>query len=91
MKTKETVQRTWITEFVNPIAVSGSFSNETRAELKVEIAKEVDWVVQAPNYVEMIPLRVDKIDSLLAAHDNDISGFDPFYAYRKLFFEWVQA
>jgi len=90
-KDKVFIQRYWKTEFFEPIAVSGSIDDSTQVSIKTELAKEVEWVVRSPDFETNAILRIDKIDALLAANEDDITEFDQYSQYRRLFFEWILA
>jgi len=100
MKDKFTIQRTWKTDWFDPIAVSGipslgvsgDLDIPTQAAVRTEIAKEVGWVVRVPDIHPNITIRLNKMDTLLSVSaTGDISNFDPFWPYRKSFFEWTQV
>jgi len=90
-KDKVFIQRFWIPEFFQPLAVSGSLDATTQANIKVEIYKEVEWVLRNPNFEDDTVIRLDKIQDLLTANEDDITVFDQYYVYRRLFFEWILA
>ena len=81
------IQRNWENSWLIP-ATSG-VSDEERANIKLEIAREVEWMTRVPDLDAQLAARIDKVDTLLAAHDNDISAFDTFWSYRKSFWQFV--
>lgn len=100
MKDKVTIQRTWIFDWLDTVSVcgvpslgvSGGLTDDERANVRYEMAKEIDWAIHSPDdrlYGD-IALRSNKIDALIAAsEEGDISNFDPFYPYRKDLFDWM--
>jgi hypothetical protein len=83
------VQRNWREAFFQPIAVSGGLDDLTQANIRYELGKEVEWLIRIPDPNEGLNLRLAKIETLLLAHEGNISSFDSYYEYRKLFYEWV--
>lgn len=92
MKNKVEIQRTWESDWFNPLAESESLSFESATQIKVELRKEVFWLVTLPADVDMgeaLSIRSGKIQAIMDANDGSASSFDVFYVYRKAFFEWV--
>lgn len=83
------VQRNWKDDFFAPIAVSGDLDNETQGQIRYELGKEVEWLIRVPNPEAYINLRLAKIAMLIDS--GNISSFDPYFNYRKMFLEYVLA
>jgi hypothetical protein len=92
MKSKEEIQRTWDTAWFTPLAESELLTFEQQVPIKVELRKEVFWVVTLSPDVDLVLTliqRSNKISALMAAHDGSASSFDPYYQYRQQFFDWA--
>jgi len=90
-KTKIEIQRRWELDWFIPLKESLSLTADQAAFTKEALLKEVGWIVTIPesiNYFEQIAIRLQKINTLDVIYDGDLSGFDDYQNYRKLFFEW---
>ena len=104
-KTKEHVHNLWKTEWFAPIAVSGlegetqvsggptvsgGLTNEEQVEIRTVIAKEAEWVIRIADHETSAEIRRDKIDTQIGVHEAaGMIAFDPYFQYRKSFFNWV--
>lgn len=89
-RTKIQIQNSWLA-WLDQRAIDYALTDVQKSNLKLKLANEVDWMIRSFDFEQNLQLRLNKINSLLSAHDNDLTSFDADWQARKDFLEWMQT
>lgn len=91
MRSKIEIQRAWPAWFADRVETY-LITGDTRTKLMQSLAQEVSWLIGVVEDVEAhVQHRLDKIQSLLDAHDGTMASFDEFWDHRQAFLIWFQT
>lgn len=87
IRSKIQIQNEWLSWLDSRATLLGlSFSQ--KSEMKLALAKDIDWMIRVPNLEANIQARLDKVNSLIDA-DLDLVTFDLWWPERKVLLEWM--